>query len=68
MVVDGHLCMKKKWVVVPKLQPNWASVNQPPQSRHITGKFEIVPLTFFATYDDRGGFAVQFGFCSVKIR
>ena len=37
-------------------------------SRHITGKFEIAPLTFFATYDYRGGFAVQFGLCSVKIR
>ena len=36
------------------------------EGRHIKGKFENVPLIFFATYNDRGGFAVQFELCSIK--
>ena len=35
--------------------------------RHITTKLEVVFSTFFATYNDREGFTVQFGLCSIKI-
>ena len=35
-------------------------------ARHITSKFQVIPYTFFATYNNKGGFKIQFSLCSIK--
>ena len=34
--------------------------------RHITSKFVLVLYTFFAIYNDKGGFKIRFGLYSVN--